>query len=248
MQRGQNLARRGNASQRFHRRSRNRLVVHTHDFALSFRVAVIQQRARIAIATSALALATLVAPSALGQTSQASSRNEPRHTAADVQFMQGMIGHHAQAVVMAAMAPSHGASAQVALFCRKILRSQADEIELMQNWLRERGERVPDPKDPHAGMDMSMEGHAMLMPGMLTAEQLAQLDQARDTTFDRLFLTFMIQHHEGAITMVAKLFDTPGAGQTPEIFGYATGVDADQRAEIERMQAMLATITGSTRK
>jgi uncharacterized protein (DUF305 family) len=248
MQRGQNLARRGNASQRFRRRSRNRLVVHTHDFALSFRVAVIQQRARIAIATSALALATLVAPSALGQTSQASSRNEPRHTAADVQFMQGMIGHHAQAVVMAAMAPSHGASTQVALFCRKILRSQADEIELMQNWLGERGERVPDPKDPHAGMDMSMEGHAMLMPGMLTAEQLAQLDQARDTTFDRLFLTFMIQHHEGAITMVAKLFDTPGAGQTPEIFGYATGVDADQRAEIERMQAMLATITGSTRK
>jgi uncharacterized protein (DUF305 family) len=248
MQRGQNLARRDDASQRFRSRSRNRLVVHTHDFALSFLVAVIQQRLRIAIAVSALALATLVAPSALGQTSQVSSRPEPRHTAADVQFMQGMIGHHAQAVVMAAMAPSHGASAQVALFCRKILRSQADEIELMQNWLRERGERVPDPKDPHAGMDMSMAGHAMLMPGMLTAEQLAQLDQARDTTFDRLFLTLMIQHHEGAITMVAKLFDTPGAGQTPEIFGYATGVDADQRAEIERMQAMLATITGSTRK
>jgi uncharacterized protein (DUF305 family) len=250
MQRGQNLALRGDASQRFRRRSRNRLVVHAHDFALSFLVAVIQQRVRIAIAASALVLATLVAPSALGQTSQVSSSNEPRHTAADVQFMQGMIGHHAQAIVMAAMAPSHGASAQVALFCRKVLRSQTDEIELMQNWLRERGERVPDPKDPHAGMgmDMSMAGHAMLMPGMLTAEQLAQLDQARDTTFDRLFLTFMIQHHEGAITMVAKLFDTPGAGQTPEIFGYATGVDADQRAEIERMQAMLATITGSTRK
>jgi uncharacterized protein (DUF305 family) len=97
-------------------------------------------------------------------------------------------------------------------------------------------------------MDMSMGEHAMLMPGMLTAAQLAQLDQARDTTFDRLFLTFMIQHHEGAITMVQKLFDTPGAGQTPEIFGYATGVDADQRAEIERMQGMLTTITGRATK
>jgi uncharacterized protein (DUF305 family) len=162
--------------------------------------------------------------------------------------MQGMIGHHAQAVVMATMAPAHGANPQVALFCRKILSSQADEIELMQNWLRERGEKVPDPKDPHAGMDMSMPGHAMLMPGMLTDEQMKQLDQARDTEFDRLFLTFMIQHHEGAITMVAKLFDSPGAGQTPEIFGFATGVDADQRAEIGRMQSMLATITGSNTK
>jgi uncharacterized protein (DUF305 family) len=95
---------------------------------------------------------------------------------------------------------------------------------------------------------MDMGDHAMLMPGMLTAQQLAQLDQARDTTFDRLFLTFMIQHHEGAISMVAKLFDSPGAGQTPEIFGYATGVDADQRAEIARMQGMLTTITGRTLK
>jgi uncharacterized protein (DUF305 family) len=162
--------------------------------------------------------------------------------------MQGMIGHHAQAVVMAEMAPSHGASSQVALFCRKILRSQADEIELMQGWLRDRGERVPDPKDPHAGMDMSMPGHVMLMPGMLTAEQLAELDRARGAAFDHLFLTSMIQHHEGALTMVAALFDSPGAGQTPEIFGFATGVDADQRAEIARMQAMLATITGSTSK
>jgi uncharacterized protein (DUF305 family) len=147
---------------------------------------------------------------------------------------------------MANMAPTHGASAQVALLCRKILRSQADEIELMQTWLRDRGERVPDANDPHAGMDMSMPGHEMLMPGMLTAEQLAALDRARDTTFDRLFLTYMIQHHEGALTMVKALFDAPGAGQTPEIFGYATGVDADQRAEIGRMQDMLSTITGRT--
>jgi uncharacterized protein (DUF305 family) len=147
---------------------------------------------------------------------------------------------------MAAMAPTHGASPQVRLFCRKILGSQRDEIELMQNWLRERGERVPDPNDAHAGMemamdmDMSREDHAMLMPGMLTAEQIAQLDRARGAEFDRLFLTLMIRHHEGALTMVAKLFDSPGSGQEPELFGYATGVDADQRAEIERMQGMLA--------
>jgi uncharacterized protein (DUF305 family) len=195
------------------------------------------RRVRTRVAATVLALGALAAPSAAAQAPQA--LGGLRHTAADVEFMQGMIGHHAQAVVMAAMAPTHGASPQVRLFCRKILGSQRDEIELMQSWLRERGERVPDPNDPHAGMDMSMPGHEMLMPGMLTAEQLAALDRARDTTFDRLFLTFMIQHHEGALAMVAKLFDSPGAGQTPEIFGYATGVDADQRAEIGRMQQML---------
>jgi uncharacterized protein (DUF305 family) len=206
------------------------------------------QRVGLAIAARLLAMATMVAPAVAAQASTTSGRSEPRSTAADVRFMQGMIGHHAQAVVMATMAPTHGASSQVALFCRKVLRSQADEIELMQEWLRDRGERVPDPKDPQAGMDMSMPGHEMLMPGMLTAEQLAELDRARGATFDRLFLTYMIQHHEGALTMVATLFDSPGAGQTPEIFGFATGVDADQRAEIARMQAMLATITRSTSK
>jgi uncharacterized protein (DUF305 family) len=203
------------------------------------------QRLRTALVAAALSLA---APAAHAQTPATAARSEPRYTAADVRFMQGMIGHHAQAVVMATMAPTHGASPQVALFCRKILRSQADEIELMQGWLRDRGERVPDPNDPHAGMDMSMPGHEMLMPGMLTAEQLAELDRSRGADFDRLFLTDMIQHHQGALTMVAALFDSPGAGQTPEIFGFATGVDADQRAEIARMQAMLTTITGSTSK
>jgi uncharacterized protein (DUF305 family) len=93
---------------------------------------------------------------------------------------------------------------------------------------------------------MDMGDHEMLMPGMLTRAQLAELDRARGTEFDRLFLTDMIRHHEGALTMVKKLFDTPGAGQTPEIFGYATSVDNDQRAEIDRMQRMLTTITGRT--
>jgi uncharacterized protein (DUF305 family) len=204
---------------------------------------------------AAVALAVVVAPSVSAQqarTAQAKAPSKtqaaPRYTAADVQFMQGMIGHHAQAIVMANMAPTHGASPQVSLFCKKILRSQSDEIDLMQTWLRDHGEAVPDPADPHgghaghAGMDMSMGDHQMLMPGMLTPEQLAQLDRARGKEFDRLFLTFMIQHHEGALTMVKTLFDSPGAGQTPEIFGYATGVDADQRAEIERMKGMLGAM------
>ena len=170
------------------------------------------------------------------------------HTVADARFMQGMIGHHSQAVVMCGMAPTHGASPQVRLFCDKIVRSQRDEIELMQNWLRSRGERVPAADDPHAAMDMAMDpnmdmgGHEMLMPGMLSAAQLAQLDSARGRDWDRLLLGFMIRHHEGALTMVQKLFDTPGSGQGPEIFGYATGVDADQRAEIGRMRQMLTAL------
>ena len=194
------------------------------------------------------------------RTAQAPARQDnprPRvgYTQADVEFMQGMIGHHAQAITMAKWCPSHTTNAQLQVFCDKIIRSQRDEIDLMQTWLRDNGETVPDPDDPHAmhmmhGMTMGdhakmdMSGHDTLMPGMLTPEQLAQLDRARGTEFDQLFLTDMIRHHQGALTMVQKLFDSPGAGQTPEIFGYATGVDADQRAEIERMQRMLATITG----
>lgn len=214
------------------------------------------QLVRMAALTLTPAIAGCASSGASAQATPATQPSSPitaprtglRHTAADAAFMQGMIGHHAQAVVMAHWAPTHGASEQVALFARKIIRSQNDDIELMQTWLRERGERAPDASDPHAGMDMSMPGHMMLMPGMLSAEQMTELDQARGSQFDHLFLTYMIQHHRGAITMVAKLFDTPGAGQSPEIFGFATGVDADQRAEIGRMQAMLATITGSTSK
>ena len=199
----------------------------------------------------------------------ASTAPRPDFTPADVAFMQGMIGHHAQAIVMSAMAPTHGASAQLRVLADKIGRSQRDEIELMQNWLRDRGQPVPDPADPHSmhmamhgmtgmtGMDMKvmkdmkgrqeMDGHAialheMLMPGMLTAAQLAQLDSARGPAFDRLYLADMIRHHEGALTMVRTLFDAPRSGQGAEIFGYATGVDADQRAEIGRMQGMLAAM------
>jgi uncharacterized protein (DUF305 family) len=162
------------------------------------------------------------------------------YTPADVRFMQGMIAHHAQAVVMAAMAPTHGARSDVRLLAQKIDVSQKDEIAMMQRWLRDRHETVPDANaDP---MHHDMPGMATLMPGMLSAEQLARLGQAQGTEFDRLFLTLMIQHHEGAITMVGQLFATPGAGQESEIFRFASDVDTDQRGEIARMRTMLTTL------
>jgi uncharacterized protein (DUF305 family) len=174
---------------------------------------------------------------------QSAARATPaaaRHTAADASFMRGMIGHHAQALVMAAMAATHGASPQVALFARRIIVSQRDEMDMMERWLQDRGEAVPAPAAHagHAGAD----DHSMHMPGMLSAGQLASLDRARGTEWDRLFLTYMIQHHEGALVMVQTLFDTPGSGQEAELFGFASGVDADQRAEIARMRAMLKGI------
>lgn len=200
----------------------------------------------------AVAMATIMSTSLTAQAPAPSPPAGPAWTAADVQFMRGMIAHHAQALVMAAMASSHGANPKVLLFCKKITISQRDEITMMQDWLKERGQAVPvvaadghDHDHGIAGMDMS--AHAG-MPGMLTEDQLEALAHARGERFDRLFLTGMIQHHEGALTMVAKLFDSPGAGQTSEIFGYATGVDADQRAEIERMQGMLSTLPGRSSK
>jgi uncharacterized protein (DUF305 family) len=151
---------------------------------------------------------------------------------ADVHFMQGMIGHHQQAVVMAAMAPTHGASERIRLLAKKVDLSQRDEIALMKRWLQDRQLPLPDPHD-----------HTMMhMPGMLSAEQMTQLDQARGAEFDRLFLTFMIQHHQGALKMVEELFAAPGGGQEPELFRFASDVDADQRAEIDRMQQMLTTL------
>lgn len=153
----------------------------------------------------------------------------PGFTVADVRFMQGMIAHHAQAIHMAAMAGSHGASERVVRLARKIEISQRDEIEFMTGWLAERRQGVPD--DLHA--------HPMTMPGMLTEEQLARLDASRGREFDRLFLAFMIHHHEGALQMVDVLFDSPGSGQDPEIFRFVTDVDADQRDEILVMARLL---------
>lgn len=168
-------------------------------------------------------------------------------TEADVAFMAGMIHHHAQAIVMAEMAPTHGASASLQVLAARIINAQRDEIALMQAWLRERGQPVPEPMAAPQQGEHAMHGaHAGHMPGMLTPEQLERLDAARGRDFDRLFLTYMIQHHEGALTMVDELFATYGAGQGDAIFKLASDVGADQRTEIERMRSMLRDLIFET--
>ena len=171
---------------------------------------------------------------------------QPVYTAADVHFMSGMIAHHAQAVLMAGWAPSHGAGAAVQALCERIVVGQRDEIASMQRWLRERHEPVPEP-DPH-GLVMPGMDHPMLMPGMLTPEQLAQLDGARGAEFDRLFLTFMIQHHRGALAMVRELLDTPGAARDGLLFQFASDVSADQLTEINRMTRMLDALSSTLQR
>ena len=160
---------------------------------------------------------------------------------ADVHFMSGMIPHHAQAVLMAGWAPTHGASQAVRALCERIVVGQQDEIAFMQRWLGDRHETVP-PADPHGHLMPGMD-QPMLMPGMLTPEQMAQLDSARGPEFDRLFLTFMIQHHQGAITMVQELMSTPGAAQDDLVFKFASDINADQTIEINRMHHMLAALS-----
>jgi len=167
----------------------------------------------------------------------------PPYTAADVRFMSGMIGHHAQAVLMAGWAPSHGASPAVRVLCERIVVAQNDEIAFVQRWLREHEEFVP-PADPRGHVMPGMD-QPMLMPGMLTPDQMTQLDAARGREFDHLFLTFMIQHHQGAITMVAQLLAAPGAGQDGPIFRFAADVNADQTTEIDRMTRMLDALNRS---
>ena len=160
-------------------------------------------------------------------------------SAADVAFMSGMIGHHAQAVLMAGWAASHGASPTVQTYCRKVVVSQRDEIHLMVRWLEDHHEPVPDTSGMYRLPGSGME--SMLMPGMLTAAQLVRLDSARGTDWDRLFLEDMIRHHQGALTMVQHLFNTPGGGQDL-VFQFATDINTDQTAEITRMRQMLLTL------
>ena len=180
----------------------------------------------------------------------------PPVTAADVSFMAGMIVHHAQAVLMASWAPSHDAGPAVREVCARIAVSQRDEIAFMQHWLEDHHQAVPQVDtetgrmlpSPGQGMDMSGAGGPMMMPGMLNAAQLAQLDSARGSTFDHLFLTYMIQHHEGALTMVQSLVNTPGAAQDPLVFQFASDISAGQAAEIDRMRHVLAaSVFGSSR-
>jgi len=182
--------------------------------------------------------APIVQPGAPGESSRvippdkAADLPRPGFTAADVTFMQGMIGHHAQAIEMTDLLRTRTSSEEMKKLALRIAVSQADEITMMQHWLEARGQAVPG---PHA---MHMHG-ATLMPGMLTPEEMNRLAEANGTMFDRLFLEGMIKHHGGALTMVKNLFATPGAGQDSEIFAFASDVDADQRMEIDRMNAML---------
>ena len=186
----------------------------------------------------AAATPPIVQPGAPGQPSQviaasrASDLSQVQFTGADIKFMQGMIGHHAQAVEMVALVPSRTASDDIRKLALRIDVSQQDEMNMMREWLQARAQQIPDPRLHH------MMG-AALMPGMLTPEAMARLVAATGAAFDRLFLEGMITHHAGAITMVHELFATDGAGQTPEIFSYASDVDADQRMEIDRMESLL---------
>jgi uncharacterized protein (DUF305 family) len=158
---------------------------------------------------------------------------------ADVDFMSGMIPHHAQAIVMAKWAPTHGAREDVAVLCERIVVGQGDEIATMQTWLRDRGLPVPDAASTRHKMKMNGVEHDMLMPGMLTDEEMTALDRARGPEFDRLFLNGMIKHHQGAIDMVDTLFDSYGAAQDETVFKFASDVYADQSTEIARMHKML---------
>jgi len=157
--------------------------------------------------------------------------------------MSHMIGHHAQAIVMSRWAPTHGASPSVQRLADRIINAQQDEIHSMQVWLRDRLQPVPA-ASPN-GMKMVMNGveHEMLMPGMLTEPQMKQLDAAHGPEFDRLFLTYMIQHHRGAVSMVKDLFDSYGAGQDELVFKFASDVNVDQTTEIARMEKLLVSLT-----
>ncbi len=189
-------------------------------------------------ATPALSAAMAQGQAAAIAKARADSARYP-YTTADVNFMAGMIHHHAQAIVMAKMAPTHGASPSVRTLSERIINAQQDEITLMQRWLRDRNQVVPEATAGPMKMSMGGMEHDMVMPGMLTDAQMKALDEARGPTFDRLLLTGMIQHHRGAVTMVADLFNTFGAAQDELTFKFASDAQVDQTTEIARMQKLL---------
>lgn len=160
----------------------------------------------------------------------ASSRSD-----ADVAFMQGMVGHHAQALAMTALLTTRTRRDDMRLLGLRIETSQRDEIAQIQRWLRNHHESVPDADPGHAHHGSA----PAAMPGMLTEAEMAQLAATAGADFDSLFLQLMIRHHQGAITMVERLFGTNGAAQESEIYRFATDVDGDQRAEIARMRQLL---------
>lgn len=165
-----------------------------------------------------------------------------RFTDADVRFVTGMIGHHAQALVMSRLAPSNGANPSIRTLAARIINAQQDEIAIMQRWLRDRDQPVPEVEIDGTVLMVHGAEHAMNMPGMLTPEQIRELEQARGPEFDRLFLTYMIQHHRGAVTMVGDLFEIDGAGQDEAIFKLASDINVDQITEIDRMERMVAAL------
>lgn len=182
--------------------------------------------------------ARIVQPGAPGQPTRTISASDAadvsavRHTAADVRFMQGMSGHHAQALEMTALVATRSVREDLRTLALRIEVSQADEMAMMKEWLTQRGEPVPDGRAHH--------GHdATRMPGMLTADQMQRLRDTHGTAFEAGFLEGMIQHHLGALVMVRELFATPGAGQEPALFSFASDVEADQAMEIRRMRALL---------
>ena len=188
----------------------------------------------------------VVQPGAPGQRTQrlpSTTRAKlPPLSAKDVEFMQGMIMHHAQAIEMTALVSERTTNKNLRLLAARISHSQADEMKYMERWLRLRGEPISMsmPSTHHMpGIDMAKHEHQMLMPGMLSQEQMDALKKAKAAEFDRLFLTGMIQHHKGALVMVEELFNTAGAGQDSELFNFATEVDSGQRAEIRVMETML---------
>lgn len=159
---------------------------------------------------------------------------------ADAEFISGMIAHHAQAVLIAGWAPANDASPAIRRLCERIVVGQQDEIALMQQWLRDRGQPVPSGDATHAMHGMH---DGALMPGMLSAAEVAELERLRGADFDRAFLAYMIKHHEGAITMVERLVGTPGAAQDNFVFKLAADINADQTIEIERMMGLLASLS-----
>jgi uncharacterized protein (DUF305 family) len=217
---------------------RSALIVGLSIFAASFSLPVCAQQ-------TDPAPPVVVQPGAPGQPTRrlppSTRPTLPPTSPKDVEFMQGMIMHHAQAVEMTALIDSHTTNKELRLLGARISTSQSDEIAFMKRWLAARGEPIshamPSMGTHMPGMDMT--SHTMLMPGMLTPKQMEALRKAKGAGFDKLFLTGMIQHHNGALVMVKELFDTAGAGQDAELFSFATDVDSGQRAEIRIMEKML---------
>jgi len=164
-----------------------------------------------------------------------------RFTEADVHFMTGMIHHHAQAIEMSMMAPDRTATTSIRTLAARIINAQQDEIALMQRWLEDRGQPVPalHVMDGHVMVHGAGHDHMTGMAGMLSPEQLSELSRAGGEDFDRLFLTSMIEHHKGAVSMVRELFATDGAGQDEDVFRFASDVQVDQATEVARMERML---------